>query len=302
MHILIVCSGNKGKVSPFIIDQVNAIQTHAIKCSYFIISGKGKLGYLTNFFRLKNIINENKYTLIHAHYGLSGLLSVMQRKLPVVITFHGSDVNLKKNLILSKIAARLSFHNIIVESSFKEKLNCKNCSLIPCGIDFQTFFPISYTQARNKYNFGNSENLILFASSFNNLIKNYPLAKRAVEISSTKPKLIELKNYNRSEVCLLMNACDLLILTSLSEGSPQVVKEALACNLPVFSTPVGDVPIMSKNIDGIKIISYNAEEVAMEIDKFFTNKKRVSNSDKLMAYDNMYIAKQIIEIYKTAKK
>ena len=107
MKVLIVCSGNANYISPFVKDQVESINKFDIETSYFFIEGKGILGYIKNLPRLKRELKRIKPDIIHAHYGLSGMLAVLQRKVPVVITFHGSDVNNKNVRLISKFASRL---------------------------------------------------------------------------------------------------------------------------------------------------------------------------------------------------
>ena len=113
MRILIVASGNSYKISPFVKEQVNSLEKHGLAIDYFLIKGKGIVGYLKNYFLLRNKLTKNKsYDIIHAHYGLSGLLASMQKLVPVVITFHGSDVNLWHNYLYSWLASRLSARKV----------------------------------------------------------------------------------------------------------------------------------------------------------------------------------------------
>jgi glycosyltransferase involved in cell wall biosynthesis len=270
-----------------------------VSISYYTIQGKGIFGYLSNLRRLNGKIKSGNYQVIHAHYGLSGLLAGLQRKIPVVTTFHGSDINSPKVLKFSKIAARLSRHNIVVEESFSKLLGVLwKTSVIPCGIDFFQFKELDMEECRINSGFGPEENILLFTSSFENKVKNYPLAKAATEKSRNKSRLIELKDYSRNDILRLMNAADALLMTSFTEGSPQVVKEALACRLPVISTPVGDVPYLSNHTDGIRLVPYDAKLIAEEIDNTLDNKTRVKNISILEKYNNITIANQIMNVYR----
>jgi glycosyltransferase involved in cell wall biosynthesis len=299
MEVLIVCSGNKGKINPFILEQASSLEKQGVIISYFTIKGKGIFGYLSNLRRLNSKIKSGKYQVIHAHYGLSGLFAGLQRKIPVVTTFHGSDINRPKVLQYSKIAARLSRHNIVVEESFNKLLGVPGkTSVIPCGIDFFQFKELDTKECRKDSGFGPDENILLFTSSFENKVKNYPLAKAATEKSKNNPRLIELKGYSRKDILRLMNAADALLMTSFTEGSPQVVKEALACRLPVISTPVGDVPYLAKHTDGIRLVPYDAKQIADEIDNTLDNKSRVKNISILEKYDNITISNQIINVFR----
>ena len=117
-----------------------------------MIKGKGVFGYLRNYFFLLERIKQKNYDLIHAHYGLSGLLTVMQIYIPVVITFHGSDINMKKNYFFSRLASNLSANNIFVHENLPSKLKIykRPQNIIPCGYDNNVFF--SYSAKKGKKN------------------------------------------------------------------------------------------------------------------------------------------------------
>ena len=160
MRILIVCSGNSiYGISPFVKEQGNAFKKIGVEIDFFLIKGHGFLGYLKNLPRLIKRIKSVKVDIIHAHYGLSGLLCVFQRSTPVIITFHGSDINGSKlSYFFSKIAAYLSIYNIFVNVTIKDKLRAKNkYSIIPCGVNFKTFYQLDKKQCRVKLNLARSE-------------------------------------------------------------------------------------------------------------------------------------------------
>lgn len=125
MRVLIVCSKNSGQISPFISEQVIALQNEGLECDYFTIERKGIKGYLGNRTYLLHKINAFRPHLIHAHYGLSGLLANTQRKVPVVTTYHGSDINNNKIFIFSRIAMYFSAYNIFVSERNLRKTNLK---------------------------------------------------------------------------------------------------------------------------------------------------------------------------------
>ena len=253
IKVLIVTSGNSNVYSPFVQDQINALEKKGIEIVKFIIKGKGILGYVKNYRLLLEAIKINKPDIIHAHYGLSGLLSVLQRKIPVITTFHGCDVNVPKNRILSNIANKLSAQSIFVSNDLSDKLGQKKPVVIPCGIDLDVFYPIKEKgKVKKKMGLDKDKKYILFSSSFSTHVKNYPLAREAVS-RIENVELLELKGYSREEVALLMNAVDLVLLTSFREASPQFIKEAMACNCPIVSTDVGDVKDVIKNTKGCYI-------------------------------------------------
>ncbi|QCX39124.1 glycosyltransferase family 4 protein [Aureibaculum algae] len=244
-----------------------------------------------------------KPDMVHAHYGLSGLLSVLQRKVPTVITFHGSDLNDKKVRPFSLLAHRWSKKSIFVSKKLADIAKYKNESVIPCGVDFSIFYPIDKLVARKKLNLDLQKKYILFSSAFNNQVKNFPLAKKAIEkIKDNNIEVLELKGFDRQQVALLMNAVDLALLTSFTEGSPQFVKEAMASNLPVVSVDVGDVKNVIRGTKHCYITSYNVEEISSKIKVILKDSAKTDGREKILHFNNETIANQLIELYKTIIK
>jgi glycosyltransferase involved in cell wall biosynthesis len=270
MKVLIVCSHNSGKISPFILEQVDSLNKIGVVTEYFLIKGKGAVGYLKNLPKLRREINRFDPDLIHAHYGLSGLLSCLQRKKPVVTTFHGSDVHQSKNLKLSKQAFRLSSKAIFVSDKLMEIAGATEFN-IPCGVDVSIFVPHEKYSAKKQLGFKQEEKLVLFPANKNNPIKNFELAERAIKTINEELdiplKLVELNNFTRKEVALLMNASEFVLLTSFNEGSPQVIKESMACNAQIVSTKVGAVPEMLSDVNGGYLADFELENVVEQIRK-----------------------------------
>ena len=299
MKVLICASGNNGRLSPFVQEQAQSLIILGIQVDYFLISGKGILGYLKNYSSFMKMIKDKKYDLVHAHYGLSGLLATLQSKTPAIVTFHGSDVNIKKNLPFSLLASRLSRNNIFVHSSLARRLKVsgKNIHIIPCGVDLDTFSPIDKWDAREKLGWQKNKNYILFSSGFHNPVKNAALAKPALKSIDLEVKLIELEGYTKQQVCQLMNAADLLLITSFSETGPIVAKEALACNCPIISTNVGDVKSITKKIDNCFVTSYNPNEIGEKIRIMLASGLRSNGRIFMKSYGLDKVAQKIKMVY-----
>lgn len=297
MKVLIVCSGNKGRISPFISEQGEKLLKHGVEFSYFLIEGKGLYGYLSNVRRLNKVIELTKPDLIHAHYGLSGLLANIQRKVRVITTFHGSDINYRLNRPFSVLASRLSEHSIFVSPLLARiGLAKTNFSIIPCGIDLEVFVPSDRQESRKKMNLKEEDKLVLFSGSFNETVKNYPLAKAAVRLLDNV-RLVELNSYSRKEVNLLMNACDVVLMTSFSEGSPQIIKEAMACNHSIVSTDVGDVRETIGDTEGCYITTFDPGDVAEKLKKALAYGKPTYGREKILHLDNQIIAGKVYNVY-----
>lgn len=300
MKILVAASGNANYTSPFVLDQTNALKKKGVQIVFFMIKGKGIAGYMKNYKLLLRKIKEIKPDLIHAHYGLSGLLCGFQRKVPVVTTFHGSDINVKRNRKFSKIADLLSTRAIFVTKNLAYKLKKRNPIIIPCGVDLDVFYPIHKSEARSKLGLKEDKKYILFSSFFLNSVKNYPLAKAAIEkMKHPNLELIELKGYNREEVALLMNAVDLVLLTSFTEGSPQFIKEAMASNCPIVSTNVGDVAKVIEGTEGCFIAKYDTDDVSDKILLALNYDKRTTGRKEINYFDNEKIANKILNVYRS---
>ena len=303
--VLIVCSGTSGQISPFVRDQVVSLKKLGIEADFFAIKRRGALGYFHSYMQFLGILRERKYDLIHAHYGLSGLLSAMQWKVPCVITFHGSDINVIWVRPLSFLASRLSAYNIFVHPSQHSKLLASSrYAIIPCGVDLKTFFPLDRNSCRRKMKLEINRVYGLFSSGFSKEVKNYSLAKNAIDLLGIDINLIELKGYSREEVNLLMNAVDFLIVTSFSETGPVVVKEAMACNLPVVSTDVGDVRWVTRDLAGCYLTSFDPGDVAakLKIAADFAKKDgRTRGRDRIieLGLDSEIVARRIWDVYES---
>ena len=299
MKILILCSKNSGRIAPFITDQVEALQKAGVVCEYFTVEGKGVKGYLRNFIPMMRKIREFQPDIIHAHYGLSGLLANLQRKVPVVTTYHGSDINNPKVLRYSKVSIILSAWNIFVSDKNIQLAGVKGkISLIPCGVDTDIFRPLERKPVREKLNFGDRDKIVLFAGAFDNPVKNPELAKEALA-KVPDARLMELKGYSRTQVAELMNAADVCLMTSHTEGSPQFIKEAMACNCPIVSVDVGDVKEVIEGVEGCHIADKNAMDVALKIEQVLIENKRTNGYEKIKnsGFEAAVVTEKIKNVY-----
>lgn len=306
MKVLIVASNTTGRFSPFVQEQVKSLSHLGIEFDYYGISEKGIVGYLKCRRSLKHKIKAYKPNLIHAHYGLSGLLANLQRKVPVITTFHGSDVHSKGFLLqLSQMCMRLSAFNIFVSNRIYQMSGYKKKNYIiqPCGTDINNFNLLPKQEIRQNLGWQQSSKYILFAGAFENVVKNSALAKKAVALLNDC-RLIELKGYNRAEVNVLMNACDCLLMTSDREASPMVVKEAMLCGCPIVSVDVGDVKEMILETSGCFIAEREPQAIANKLLQAFAFKGKTNGRDRViqLGLELSVVAKRIQAIYNEVGK
>ena len=302
MRILVVASYNKGRYAPFIMEQAEALKSQGCEMDYFGLQGKGLRGYLKNLPLLKRKVEEFRPDVVHAHYGLSGLFANLQRRVPVVTTYHGSDINDKKALPFSQLAMQLSAWNVFVSKKTLEIARPKKkYILLPCGIDVSDLQLTEKSDARQKMNLLAGKKYVLFAGAFDNAVKNAQLAKKAVDLlQDDQVELLELKGYKREEVTMLMCAADAFLMTSQMEGSPQVVKEAMACGCPIVSVDVGDVKERVEGVKGCFVSdTRNPEDLANLLAKAFEFVDKTDGRKKIVAdgLDNRFVAEKLLEIY-----
>lgn len=314
MKILIIASDKGGHFAPFVEEQIVALQSFGVQVVSYAIMRKGFMGYLRELPALKQMIRAEQPDVLHAHFGLTGLMAaiaVLGLNTPIVVTYHGCDINDTKIRPFSKIAMYLSSWNIFV--SRRQMINAfgsenkasrnKKWSIISCGVNIaecdsryvnEEWFTNKFPQM--KY--------VLFAGSFESIVKNPSLAKQAVEIyNQNHPdcpiELLELRGYSRAEVVTLMHKCKTLLLTSIREGSPQVVKEAMACGCPIVSVDVGDVAERTNGLEGCYVVpTRNPQEIAKVLEESISFGK-TSGREKLIeeGLDNVQIAERLINIY-----
>lgn len=301
MKILIVASGNHEHVAPFVTEQMEALREAGNTVFLYTVHGHGPLGYLNNLWPLKALIRKFSPDVVHAHYGLCGLFCTLQREVPVVVTYHGSDINSRCIRPLSRLAMRRAAYNIFVSESLIRpdfKIQKSKFRILPCGVDLDKFSPIQREEARTQLGLLPQGRYVLFSGAFSNGVKNAPLAQAACDLLP-KAALLELHNRSREEVALLMNAADVLLVTSRHEGSPQVVKEALACNLPVVSTNVGDIATMLSTTQGGTIANPTPQDLAAAMEPFLNTPQRTHARERMDIYSITHIASQLCSIYNT---
>ena len=211
MKILIICSHRyyapyTEYVAPFIYEQMQGLKQLGCEFRICFVKGGGLKSYLRVWRRMLQDIAEYQPDIIHAHYGLCCMIANLQRKVPVISTFHGSDINNPKTRWISKIAIRLSRMNIFVSEKMRSIAgNPLHSMVIPCGVDihFQLLSALDFIHRIELIDM--NKTYILFSKEFADKVKNYPLAKAAVEGLNCEAELLEFYGYTREQVPMLYN-------------------------------------------------------------------------------------------------
>ena len=307
MKVLIVCSRRNyasftDYMAPFIYEQAKAVQALGVECK-FILVNSGRRGYLHAARDIKKAVWSYHPDIVHAHYGLCGAIANLQRKVPVITTFHGSDINESFLRLISLLTIALSKASIVVSEQLKKKaLIQKNIHVIPCGIDAGLLVPMEKQEARSLLGWDMDKKYILFSKEFFNKAKNYPLAKAAVDqynsSTGSDAELLEFIGYSREQVLWLYNAVDCILMTSINEGSPQFIKEAMACNCPIVSVDVGDVKQVISGTDGCYIAERDPSDIAGKLDLAINHGKTNGRDKVLRIYESVVLARKVLNLYK----
>jgi len=313
MKILFVSSGNSmGGISPIIKSQGESLIREGVDIDFFTIKSKGFKGYFKSISTLKNYIKNEDYSIIHAHYGLSAIVAFFaKKKEKIVVSFMGDDLVGANDysgrvtkisrliIVINKFFAKYFFHyNIVKSKEMLDVLSLPNSMVISNGVDYKRFYEIEKKDARKYFDEGVDVKRVLFCSNPDRPEKNYKLAKEAVDL--LEEKNIELKYLNGIEQDKLVyhyNAADCLLLTSFHEGSPNVVKEAMACNIPVVSTKVGDVNEVIGNTEGCYVTSFESKDVAHKLKMALAFNKRTKGREDIRQLEESVVAQKIINIY-----
>jgi teichuronic acid biosynthesis glycosyltransferase TuaC len=216
---------------------------------------RSKLNYLKGALEVLWKTSRVAYDVVHAHYGQSAVPACFRFKAPLVVTLHGSDV--LESGLLQSFCSRVISHFVDAVIVVSEEMRKRIPGLvIPCGVDLSVFRPYKRDDARVRLGLPKDKYLILFPFDPARPVKRYDLAKAAVERvtkDGVDAELVTAFTVANSEMPWYYSAADAMILCSDSEGSPTSVKEALACNLPVVATNVGDVGEIMRGVVGTQI-------------------------------------------------
>jgi teichuronic acid biosynthesis glycosyltransferase TuaC len=302
---------------PFIVQQVEYLRKAGVDVEVFSFHGKGNpINYLRAWLRLRRLHDMQQFDLIHAQFGQSGLVALPSR-LPMIVTCWGSDLqgivgaNGRYTVagrvlqLLSRYVARHAKEIIVVSERLAKCLpHGLPVHVIPHGVDLDRFRPIPQPEARRQLRLPLDKRLVLFAAlNPREPVKRHHLAQEAVALLRTQfdVELVTVSGVPHELVPVYMNACDVLVVTSRHEGSPTVVKEALACNLPVVSVDVGDVRQRIEGVQGCVLCADDSPETIAEgLAQVLRVRSRIRGRDTVADLDVRVVAQRIIEVYRSA--
>ena len=243
---------------------------------------------------------QGDYDLLHANYGLTAPAALAQLRRPVVLSFWGSDLFGEFGW-LGKRCADHCDAVIVMSDEMADELDC-DCHVIPHGINLDRFRPIPTEEARASVGWEQEGYHVLFPYAPSRPVKNYPLAERVVEAAQAELdvpiRLQTLSGVDHERMPYYYNASDALLVTSHHEGSPNSVKEAMGCNLPIVATDVGDVRERLADVRASAVCGSEAELTAALVD-VLKRGERSNGRDAAREVSLDQMATDIIAVYES---
>jgi teichuronic acid biosynthesis glycosyltransferase TuaC len=260
---------------------------------------------------------QRRYRLVHVHGGEMALVARVFLMKPMVATYHGDDVlgyksddgpisrgSRLRSLIIRHHAAL--FNATVTQSKemhdrFPPHVQRHN-RVIHCGVDAEHFSPMDRNEARRQLGWDDAERIVLFAAT-----KPYEPRKR-IDLAEAAVKHAEgdlgpirfviAENLPLDSIPIMMNAADCLLVTSMNEGGPLVVKEALLCNLPVVATDVGDVRKVLDGVSPSAICGHDARELGAALtDVLKANRRTTGRDQRAEDFDQSTTVAQLLNLY-----
>lgn len=314
MKILFISSGNSEhfEIAPFIKSQGESLKREGLSLEYYHIKGKGIRGYVKNIKPLREKIKKFDPDVLHAHYSLTGWVAWMANSSkPRILSLMGSDTYGSVNepgkkgiftlfMIFQVFLIQLFYSNIIVKSEYLKKSvwRKKSVYVIPNGVNFARFKPMDKRECRDKLGLPHDKKIILFMGNKKEVRKNFALVEQAADRLKEK-NLLVCTPYpvSHENVPIYLNACDVLAFPSFKEGSPNVVKEAMACNCPIVASNAGDIVEVLSGTDGCYITSLEANDMAEKLENAFEFNKKTNGRQNIEHMNERVIATKLITIY-----
>jgi len=291
-----------------------------VEVVHFDRGSRGPRAYWRLGKKLKQAVERVQPALVHVAYGgvMAQLATSAVRDRPVLVQYWGSDLlgsraegalrrfTIHVGVLSSRRAAGRAAGAIVVSENLRAALPFGaaggNVWVVPSGIDLERFLPLDQDESRSRLGWEGGPKHVLFPSSPRRPEKRYQLAQAAVEQLRAKGFEVELHALDgvaHTDVPTWMNASDVVLLTSTHEGSPNVVKEALACNVPVVAVDVGDVRQRLTNVQGCYVAAPTADDLAEKLGLVLSTGRRVDARDTLAEISLERIAQRLLDIYGT---
>lgn len=316
---VIFCTGyfpmfqGQKKTGSFIVSQQQALEELGVTVWPFYVEGPRFLKYPLSLGRFQSFVREHRADLVHAHYSYNGALALSQRRLPVVVSLLGGDVFISQirqvgepvramvTYVLTQATAALAKQVIVKSEAMARSLwRKRGVHVIPNGINLATFAPMPQDDARKALGLALDKKYILFPASRTRPEKDFPLAEAAYELVRARARGVELLTLEAvppEQVPHYLNAADVVLFTSRSEGAPNVIKEAMACNTPIVTVEVGDTREVVEGTASCWVTPRDPQVIAGRLLEALASGARSDGRERIQPYDWRNVSRRLLEVY-----
>lgn len=297
----------------FVKEQVESLRNEGVECDVFFSNGKeggGMKAHRASIKKVRKLLRENHYDVIHCHHSISGLILFLAGGTfghRCVVSYQNDPTREFGGMKLFRLLYA-AFDKVIIKNT-TELLNKKKVVYLPNGTNTEFFQPMDRDECREQLGWEKDKHYILYMDSNKGTRTQKRYDRYEAVLKLLKKDIdgivsVELSNTPREEIPTYMNACDLHLMTSDFEGSPNSVKECLCCNTPVVCTPVGNVPDMMGDIPGCYVTKgFTSEELAECVKKVLTSEEPFNGREAFLAkgYGIETVAKRLKALYESLK-
>ncbi len=302
----------------FVHTQALSLRQLGIEVDVLPIRGwASKRAYFTAAGRVLRMNARRPADVVHAHYGHSAAVARLQVRAPLVISYCGDDLlgtpdaagrrMTRHSTVLARAFAqlsRLSAATITKSEEMERRLprgaRARN-HVIPNGVDLDAFAPVPRDRARAQLGWAPDEPVVLFVGNPEIPRKNHALAASACELAARSAPGLRLQvawGISPDEMSIWMSAADVLLTASISEGSQNVVKEAMACELPVVATPAGDVTERLAGVPGCHVAPADPQALAAAVLAALAHGRSPEARTAVSSVSLERIAERVAEVYR----
>lgn len=318
MRVLVITamypSSERPAYGTFVRSQVEALLTAGVDVELLVLKSRWqKLAYAKGVLDMhRHLRRGSGVDLVHGHYGYVGAVARMQLGVPVVVTFHGDDLLGEINVqgrhtrfsravaAGGRLLARTVDAAIVQSEQMARLLRRTSVYVIPHEVDLDVFRPIPMMTAREALGLDPAKRYLLFAADPRIPVKRFPLARdAAARLRGQDPsvELLVVFRETQARLALYMSASDALVFPSYQEGSPNIVRQAMACNLPIVATDVGDVRRQLDGTPGCTVCDATVDAFVECVTAILGRRERTNGRERVRHMAPSAVATRVTEVY-----